>query len=251
MKTCNPTHRTPNSTTYSSLGPPISIASASPMMPRSAESWIVLAISRSPTAAVQQPGWIVAADIAGKPVPRRPPDPGADLLDHDHQRKDQRHQPAQPIAELRSRLGIRRDGGRIVVGSAADQAGAEDAEETGFARFDDGVKRKPLIENSFVQRSQLVSFFDIRTTTQQACAATVAPMPILFFSLSPWPVRSQISTCPPSSTTRSNGRQKNSSGLAELRNIQANSFSRQIGMPGLALGITVLRLRKYETVAGS
>ena len=53
----------------------------------------------------------------------------------------------------------------------------------------------------------------------------------------------QISTCPPSSTTRSNGRQKNSSGLAELRNIQAKSFSRQIGMPGLGLGMTLVQYR--------
>ena len=61
---------------------------------------------------IEQPGRIVAPDITGKTVPRRPPDPGADLLDHDHQRKDQRHQPAEPITKLRPRLGIGCDGGR-------------------------------------------------------------------------------------------------------------------------------------------
>ena len=37
----------------------------------------------------------------------------------------------------------------------------------------------------------------------------------------------QISTCAPNSTTRLTGRQKKSIGVAELRTIQANSFSPQ------------------------
>ena len=42
----------------------------------------------------------------------------------------------------------------------------------------------------------------------------------------------QISTWLPSSTTRLVGRLKNSIALSALRSIQANSFSRQIAMPG-------------------
>ena len=46
----------------------------------------------------------------------------------------------------------------------------------------------------------------------------------------------QISTWLPSSTTRLGGSLKNSIALSALRSIQANSFSRQIAMPGLRGG---------------
>src|SRR5437868_11188258 len=54
----------------------------------------------------------------------------------------------------------------------------------------------------------------------------------------------QISSWLPSSTTRLGGRLKNSIALSALRSIQANSFSRQIAMPGLGLAIRVWRARK-------
>ena len=54
----------------------------------------------------------------------------------------------------------------------------------------------------------------------------------------------QISTWLPSSTTRLVGSLKNSIALSALRSIQANSFSRQIAMPGRAEAIRVCRARK-------
>src|SRR3954466_14352776 len=57
-------------------------------------------------------------------------------------------------------------------------------------------------------------------------------------------VRSQISTWLPSSTTRLVGRRKNSIALSALRSIQANSFSRQIIIPGFAEESRVWRARK-------
>ena len=54
----------------------------------------------------------------------------------------------------------------------------------------------------------------------------------------------QISTWLPSSTTRLVGRRKNSIALAALRSIQANSFSRQIAMPGFDEASRVWRERK-------
>ena len=113
---------------------------------------------------IEQPGRIVAPDVAGKPVPRRPPDPRADLLDHDHQRVDQRHQPAQRIAEPGSGLGIGRDGGGIVVGRAADQTGPEGAEEAWFAGPDDRVGGSFGYENSFADAAGWCRFGGRRPT---------------------------------------------------------------------------------------
>ena len=56
--------------------------------------------------------------------------------------------------------------------------------------------------------------------------------------------RIQISTWAPSSTTRLGGSLKNSIALSALRSIQANNFSRQIAMPGVADVIRVWRARK-------
>src|SRR5438128_8652375 len=56
--------------------------------------------------------------------------------------------------------------------------------------------------------------------------------------------RVQISTWLPSSTTRLVGRRKNSIALSALRSIQANSFSRQIIIPGRDEGSSVCRARK-------
>ena len=54
----------------------------------------------------------------------------------------------------------------------------------------------------------------------------------------------QISTWLPSSTTRLDGSRKNSIALSALRSIQANSLSRQSGMPDRDAGISVWRPRK-------
>src|SRR6476659_5050038 len=54
----------------------------------------------------------------------------------------------------------------------------------------------------------------------------------------------QISTWLPSSTTRLVGSLKNSIALSALRSIHANSFSRQIAMPGRDEASRVCRARK-------
>src|SRR6059058_6030047 len=54
----------------------------------------------------------------------------------------------------------------------------------------------------------------------------------------------QISTWLPNSTTRLVGSLKNSIALTALRSIQANSFSRQIAIPGRDDGSNVWRARK-------
>src|SRR3954468_9961635 len=54
----------------------------------------------------------------------------------------------------------------------------------------------------------------------------------------------QISTWLPNSTTRLVGSLKNSIALTALRSIQANSFSRQIAIPGRDDGNRVWRARK-------
>src|SRR4051812_44609238 len=56
--------------------------------------------------------------------------------------------------------------------------------------------------------------------------------------------RGQISTWLPSSTARLVGRRKNSIALSALRSIQANSFSRQIIIPGRLDASSVWRARK-------
>ena len=58
------------------------------------------------------------------------------------------------------------------------------------------------------------------------------------------PCRLYNRTCIPSSTTRLTGIRKKSVGRWALRTIRANSFSRQIAIPGFLLGISVSRLRK-------
>src|SRR4051794_28793348 len=58
------------------------------------------------------------------------------LLDCRHQWKGQQHGPADAVAELRARLAVGADAGRVIVGRAGDQARAE--------RFDQPAKAEWL-----------------------------------------------------------------------------------------------------------
>src|SRR5205807_3648586 len=50
-------------------------------------------------------------------------------LDADHQRRREQHAPQHAESELRTRLRVRRDAARIVIGRAGDETGAEAAEK--------------------------------------------------------------------------------------------------------------------------
>ena len=52
-------------------------------------------------------------------------DPGADLLDDDHQRQAEEHGPGQRVAVLGADLAVGRDAARVIVGRSRDQAGTE------------------------------------------------------------------------------------------------------------------------------
>ena len=62
-------------------GPPISSFSAAAIAPRSAPRLIVLAIDEQTDDAVEQPGRVVLAQVAGDAAAGHPADPRADLLD--------------------------------------------------------------------------------------------------------------------------------------------------------------------------
>ena len=64
------------------------------------------------------------------PCPVTRPTRAGDFLDRHHQRKRQQHGPADAVAELRAGLAVGADPGRIVVGGAGDQAGAERLEKS-------------------------------------------------------------------------------------------------------------------------
>jgi hypothetical protein len=63
----------------------------------------------------QQPGRIMAPDVAGNPMPGDAADPRADFLNRGHQRPGEQHYPSHVVAELRAGLRIGRDAARIVV----------------------------------------------------------------------------------------------------------------------------------------
>ena len=68
--------------------------------------------------------------FAGESLAGHASDLGADHLDRAHQRVGEEQRPDQAEAELSSRLRIGCDSTRVVVGSAGDEAGAEDVGKT-------------------------------------------------------------------------------------------------------------------------
>jgi hypothetical protein len=67
--------------------------------------------------------------------------PGADLLDQHNERIDQGHEPAEPEANPPPGLAVSGDRSGVVVRGATDEAGAEDLEQSWFARPDDRTAR--------------------------------------------------------------------------------------------------------------
>jgi hypothetical protein len=65
------------------------------------------------------------AKIARDTLARNSTDPGADLLNRDHQRIAEEHGPRDREAELRAGLAIRADPARIVVGCSGDEPGSK------------------------------------------------------------------------------------------------------------------------------
>jgi len=68
------------------------------------------------------------AQIGRKAPTRYRADPGGHHLDRNHERRCEKHCPAQRIAELRAALGISGDAARIVVGAAGYDSGSKQAE---------------------------------------------------------------------------------------------------------------------------
>jgi hypothetical protein len=77
----------------------------------------------------QKPARIVPAQVSSDAVSGRAADARADVLDRDHQRIGEQHGPADAEAELCACLAIGADSGRIVIGSARDQARPEHVEK--------------------------------------------------------------------------------------------------------------------------
>jgi len=77
--------------------------------------------------------------VSRQPATGGSTDPGADGLDRGHQRIREQQGPGERVAELRARLGIGRDPAGIVVGSARDETGSENAEQPGLGRLHDGA----------------------------------------------------------------------------------------------------------------
>lgn len=74
---------------------------------------------------VEQPRRIVGAHVRREPLARHAADARADELDGRHQRIGQQQRPQQFEAELRAGLRVGADAGRVVVGGAGDETGAE------------------------------------------------------------------------------------------------------------------------------
>ena len=74
---------------------------------------------------IEQRRGIMTAHVSGQAAPGHPPDFSADHLDRAHQRIGQQKRPSQAVAKLRARLGVGGDSAGIVVGSAGDQARAQ------------------------------------------------------------------------------------------------------------------------------
>ena len=72
--------------------------------------------------ALQQPGRIVLANIAGDAMSGRAADAGADLLNRAHQRIGEEHCPGDRVAELTTRLRIGGYAAGIVIGCPGDEA---------------------------------------------------------------------------------------------------------------------------------
>jgi hypothetical protein len=86
---------------------------------------------------IQNPTGVMPADIARYAVPGDAADAGRNLLDRRHQRKAEQHRPADAVAELCAGLAVGADAGRVVVGGAGDQTGAE--------RFEKGADAEGLV----------------------------------------------------------------------------------------------------------
>ena len=71
----------------------------------------------------------MATDIAGDTMTGHASDARRDFLDRRHQRIGHQHRPADAEAELRTRLTIGADAGRIVVGCPGDQPRSETLQE--------------------------------------------------------------------------------------------------------------------------
>ena len=108
----------------------------------------MFATSSSPTITSSSGSRVVVADVTGDASPRNPADTPADLLDRGHQREGEKHHPAHRKSELRPRLGIRRDAGRIVVGRPGDQPRAQRGPyPLAWRRFRRAVDRDPARQN--------------------------------------------------------------------------------------------------------
>src|SRR5262249_12083280 len=81
-----------------------------------------------PDQQMEQPGGIVAPDVAGDAAAGHPADARADQLDRRHQGIAEQQRPAEAVAELRTGLGVGGNAAGIVVGSAGDEPGPEGGE---------------------------------------------------------------------------------------------------------------------------